>query len=109
MYRRLAPAISLHQAAEGSPTLGGLMARARDSAERLKAVEGLIPPAMRGAVQAGAGRGRRVVPAGQRQRRSRQAAATRADACYAAQEQGLGCGDDPHQGAHGPLIDRLAF
>jgi hypothetical protein len=48
---------SLHQAAEGSPTLGSLMARARDSAERLKAVEGLIPPAMRGAIQAGPAEG----------------------------------------------------
>ena len=46
MYRRLPPAISLQEAAEGAPTLGSLMARARDTAERLKAVEGLIPPAM---------------------------------------------------------------
>jgi hypothetical protein len=57
MYRRLPPAISLQQAAEGAPTLGSLMARARDTAERLKAVEGLIPPAMRGAVQAGPAEG----------------------------------------------------
>ena len=57
MYRRLVPAVSLQQAAEGSPTLGSLMARARDSAERLKAVEGLIPPAMRAAVQAGPAEG----------------------------------------------------
>jgi len=57
MYRRTPPAISLQQAAEGSPTLGSLMARARDTAERLKAVEGLIPPAMRGAIQAGPAEG----------------------------------------------------
>jgi hypothetical protein len=57
MYRRTVPAVSLQQAAEGSPTLGSLMARARDTAERLKAVEGLIPPAMRGAVQAGPAEG----------------------------------------------------
>ncbi|MBN8756536.1 MULTISPECIES: hypothetical protein [Variovorax] len=57
MYRRTPPPISLQQAAEGSPTLGSLMARARDTAERLKAVEGLIPPAMRGAIQAGPAEG----------------------------------------------------
>ena len=57
MYRRLPPAISLQEAAEGAPTLGSLMARARDTTERLKAVEGLIPPAMRPAVQAGPAEG----------------------------------------------------
>lgn len=57
MYRRSVPAVSLQQAAEGSPTLGSLMARARDASARLKAVEGLIPPAMRPAVQAGPAEG----------------------------------------------------
>ncbi|MDN6883585.1 hypothetical protein QMO14_08255 [Variovorax sp. CAN2819] len=57
MYRRLPPAISLQEAAEGAPTLGSLMARARDTTERLKAVEGLIPPAMRAAIQAGPAEG----------------------------------------------------
>jgi len=57
MYRRTPPPISLQDAAEGSPTLGSLMARARDAAERLKAVEGLIPPAMRSAIQAGPAEG----------------------------------------------------
>lgn len=57
MYRRSVPAISLHQAAADSPTLGSLMARARDANERLKAVEGLIPPAMRPAIQAGPAEG----------------------------------------------------
>jgi len=57
MYRRLPPAISLQEAAEGAPTLGSLMVRARDTTERLKAVEGLIPPAMRAAVQAGPAEG----------------------------------------------------
>lgn len=57
MYRRTPPPISLQQAAEGSPTLGSLMARARDTTERLKAVEGLIPPAMRAAIQPGPAEG----------------------------------------------------
>jgi len=57
MNRRSAPSVTLQQAAEGSPTLGSLMARARDAGERLKAVEGLIPPAMRAAVQAGPAEG----------------------------------------------------
>jgi hypothetical protein len=57
MYRRTPPPISLQQAAEGSPTLGSLMARARDAAERLKAVEGLIPPAMRAAILPGPAEG----------------------------------------------------
>ncbi|MEJ7688060.1 MAG: hypothetical protein WKG52_14335 [Variovorax sp.] len=46
-------AVSLQQAAEGSPTLASLAARARDAGERLQAVLELIPPEMRGAVQAG--------------------------------------------------------
>ena len=54
---RRSPPFTLQQAAEGSPTMAGLMARARDAAERLRAVEGLIPPAMRPAVQAGPAEG----------------------------------------------------
>ncbi len=50
---RLRQVLTLQQAAEESPTLAGLAALARESGERLKAVESLIPPAMRGAIQAG--------------------------------------------------------
>ena len=46
MNRRSVPPFTLQQAAEGSPTLASLIARARDAGERLRAVEGLIPPAM---------------------------------------------------------------
>ena len=57
MNRRSVPPFTLQQAAEGSPTLASLIARARDSGDRLRAVEGLIPPAMRPAVQAGPAEG----------------------------------------------------
>ena len=57
MNRRSVPPFTLQQAAEGSPTLASLIARARDAGERLRAVEGLIPPAMRPAVQAGPAEG----------------------------------------------------
>src|SRR5690349_21563992 len=57
MNRRTVPPLTLHQAAEGSPTLASLIARARDAGDRLRAVEGLIPPAMRPAVQAGPAEG----------------------------------------------------
>ncbi|MDH6591172.1 hypothetical protein M2165_001061 [Variovorax sp. TBS-050B] len=57
MNRRSVPPFTLQQAAEDSPTLAGLMARARDASERLRAVEGLIPPAMRPALQAGPAEG----------------------------------------------------
>jgi hypothetical protein len=53
MYRRLNPAVTLLEAAEGSPTLASLAARARDANERLAAVQDLIPAEMRAAVQAG--------------------------------------------------------
>ena len=52
MNRRFNP-VSLQQAAQDSPTLASLAARARDASERLQAVEELIPPEMRAAVQAG--------------------------------------------------------
>jgi len=45
--------VTLLQAAEGSPTLARLAELARESSERLKAVEPLIPVALRPAVQAG--------------------------------------------------------
>ena len=46
-------AVSLMQAAEAAPMLAQLAGLARDSSERLKAVEPLIPPALRPHVQAG--------------------------------------------------------
>ncbi len=52
MNRRFNP-VSLQQAAQDSPTLASLAARARDASERLEAIQELIPPEMRPAVQAG--------------------------------------------------------
>jgi hypothetical protein len=52
MNRRLHP-VTLLQAAEESPTLAHLAQLARDSGERLKAVELLIPAPLRSAVKAG--------------------------------------------------------
>jgi hypothetical protein len=52
MNRRLHP-VTLQQAAEDSPTLARLAQLARESGERLKAVECLLPPALRSAVKAG--------------------------------------------------------
>lgn len=45
--------VSLQQAAEGAPTLGHLLAQARAAQDRLKAIQTLLPPGMRGAVKAG--------------------------------------------------------
>lgn len=50
-------AVTLFEATEGSPTLAGLAARARDANERLAAVQDLLPPEMRPAVQAGPAEG----------------------------------------------------
>lgn len=50
--RRLHP-VTLQQAAEESPTLAALANLARESGERLQAVQSLIPPALRVAVRAG--------------------------------------------------------
>lgn len=52
MIRRLHP-VTLQQAAEDSPTLARLAQLARESGERLKAVELLIPAPLRSAVKAG--------------------------------------------------------
>src|SRR5687767_5941580 len=52
MNRRLHP-VPLHEAAEDSPTLARLAQLARESGERLKAVESLIPPALRPRVRPG--------------------------------------------------------
>jgi len=50
-------AVSLLEAAEASPTLASLAARARDSADRLTAVLDLVPPDMRPTLQAGPAEG----------------------------------------------------
>lgn len=52
MNRRLHP-VPLHEAAEDSPILARLTQLARESAERLRAVEQLIPPHLRTAVRPG--------------------------------------------------------
>ena len=46
-------AMPLHEAAAESPTLARLTQLARESGERLKAVETAIPPALRAAVRPG--------------------------------------------------------
>ncbi|MES2938440.1 MAG: DciA family protein [Pseudomonadota bacterium] len=46
-------AVPLHEAVQGSPTFARLMELARESAERLLAIESLIPPALRTAVRPG--------------------------------------------------------
>lgn len=45
--------VSLQQAAQESPTLARLTELARDSGERLKAIERLIPDALRSAIKPG--------------------------------------------------------
>ncbi|MBX3586259.1 MAG: hypothetical protein KF796_06420 [Ramlibacter sp.] len=50
---RLHHPVSLQQAAQDSPTLARLAELARDSSERLKAVELLIPVPLRPAIKAG--------------------------------------------------------
>ena len=46
-------AVPLHQAAEESPTLARLSQLARESAERLKAIESSIPVALRSSIRPG--------------------------------------------------------
>lgn len=46
-------AVPLHEAMHGSPTFARLMELARESAQRLLAIESLIPPALRTAVKPG--------------------------------------------------------
>ncbi|HSV36933.1 MAG TPA: DciA family protein, partial [Ramlibacter sp.] len=52
MNRRLHP-VTLQQAAEDSPTLARLAQLARESGERLKAVELLLPTSLRAAIRPG--------------------------------------------------------
>lgn len=51
--RRLPPALTIHQAAGNSPSLARLTELVRESNDRLKAIESLIPEALRPAVKAG--------------------------------------------------------
>lgn len=46
-------AVTLLQATEGSPTLARLAALTRESSERLRAVEPLLPASLRSSLQAG--------------------------------------------------------
>ena len=56
MDRRFNP-VTVQQATQDSPTLAGLAARALDAQQRLRAIEDLIPPELRGAVLAGPAEG----------------------------------------------------
>ena len=109
MYRRHNPAVTLLEAAEGSPTLASLAARARDAGERLAAVQDLIPPEMRrrasrpdwprptsGACWSTAAPRRPSCVSG-------------ADAAGAAQVARLGGGDHPDQGDVAALNAARAF
>lgn len=51
--RHLPQALSVHQAAENAPSLARLAELVQDSNNRLKAIESLIPEALRPAVKAG--------------------------------------------------------
>jgi hypothetical protein len=46
-------AVSLQQASQESPSLARLTELVRDSSARLRSIEPLLPPALRGAVKAG--------------------------------------------------------
>lgn len=50
---RLHQAISFNQAVENSPSLARLAGLVQESSDRLKAIESLIPEALRPAIQAG--------------------------------------------------------
>lgn len=47
------PAVPVHEAAEASPTLGRLAQLARESGERLKAIEPSIPVPLRASIRPG--------------------------------------------------------
>ena len=51
--RRLPQALSVHQAVENSPSLARLTELVRESGDRFRAIESLLPQALRGAVKAG--------------------------------------------------------
>ena len=52
-HRRLPQALSVHHAAVNAPALARLTALAKESSDRLKAIERLLPEALRGTVKAG--------------------------------------------------------
>jgi hypothetical protein len=52
-FRRLPEALSIHQAAGNAPSLARLTELVRESNDRLKAIESLLPAALRPAIKAG--------------------------------------------------------
>jgi hypothetical protein len=52
-FRRLPEALSIHQAAGNAPSLAKLTELVRESNDRLKAIESLLPAALRPAIKAG--------------------------------------------------------
>ena len=52
-FRRLPQALSIHQAAENAPSLARLSELVQESNDRLKAIESLLPAALRPAIKAG--------------------------------------------------------
>jgi hypothetical protein len=52
-FRRLPEALSIHQAAGNAPSLARLTELVQESNDRLKAIESLLPAALRPAVKAG--------------------------------------------------------
>jgi hypothetical protein len=52
-FRRLPQALSIHQAAENAPSLARLTELVQESNDRLKAIESLLPAALRPAIKAG--------------------------------------------------------
>lgn len=53
IHRRLHQALSVHQAAGNSPSLARLTELVKESNDRLKAIESLLPETLRHAVKAG--------------------------------------------------------
>ena len=53
LHRRLPSALTAYQAASGAPLLARLSQRIDESSRRFKAIEALIPGALRSAVKAG--------------------------------------------------------
>ena len=84
-------AITLQQASAESPTLAMLTALTKDSSERLKAIEPLLPAGLRtDTVRAGPIRRCYLVPSGQKQLSSSQAAANTACTAGSFANQGVG-------------------
>ena len=53
IHKPLQAAVSAHDAAQNAPTLAHLAKLGRESSDRLKAIESLIPETLRSAVKAG--------------------------------------------------------